>query len=353
MIGNMFRQADEVEPLDWDGLAAYLADLGHVLGLPDGPRQFAGGLGNWNYWVHLDGRPHVLRRPPSGPLPAGANDMAREHLILSRLGQHFPLAPKAPVFCADSRVIGVPFLLIEYREGTIVRDKLPPDVASTPASRAALAGQMVDVLAQLHALEPRAVGLQDLGRPDGMVARQARNWTLRANDAFETGMPPALQAVARWLDRDPPTPQRTALLHSDYKLDNIILDHATLRPVALIDWDMGTLGDPLLDFATLLSYWTEAGDHPGMLALCQMPTGLEGFPSRAAAMEMYARRSGLSLAQFGYYRILALFKLCVVFQQIHRRHLRTLAKDARTATYPALINGLIAFTAHTLATERY
>lgn len=353
MSENAFREADRVDRTDWEALGAYIASLGHALSLPDGPRQFAGGLGNWNYLVHLDGQPHVLRRPPAGPLPAGANDMAREYRILNRLGRHFPLAPSAPVFCGDESVIGVPFLLIEYREGAIVRDRLPSGLASTHAARLSLAGHLLDVLAQLHELDPRALGLQDLGRPDGMVARQARNWTFRARDAFESGMPRALHTVARWLEREAPEPQRVALLHSDYKLDNLILDPISLKAVALIDWDMGTLGDPLLDLATLLSYWTEADDHPAMLALGQMPTGLAGFPSRAEAIEMYARRSGLSLAQFGYYRILALFKLCAVFQQIHRRRQREADSKPCAASIPALVESLIDFTAHTLATERY
>ena len=346
---SRFRRPEDVDPLRWDALATWLHARGHTVTLPDGPRQFAGGLGNWNYLVELDGAPHVLRRPPAGPLPVGANDMTREHRILGRLNSHFSLAPYAPVFCGDDTVIGAPFLLIEYRDGVVLRDVLPAD--ATLPLRGRLATQLVDVLARLHALEPRDVGLQDLGRPEGMVARQAKNWTLRARNAFDGHLPPALAAVAGWLDRPAPLPQRTSLLHSDYKLDNLILAPRTLEPVALIDWDMGTLGDPLMDLATLLSYWAEPGDHPAMLALGQMPTAVAGFPSRAQVLQMYARRSGLALDQFRYYRVLALFRLCVVFQQLVRRHQRSGRKDARAASFPALVAGLVDFTAHTLATE--
>ncbi len=204
-----FRLEAEVNPLDWDSLTTYLADRGYSLVLADGPRQFAGGMGNWNYLVHLDGCPHVLRRPPAGPLPLGANDMAREFKILSRLGVHFPLAPSASIYCADERVIGAPFLIIEYRDGMVLRGAMPDGMVELNAGALRLASKMVDVLVQLHALDFRILDLQELGRPEGMVARQARNWTRRANDAWDGNMPKGLARIASWLERPAPQPQRT------------------------------------------------------------------------------------------------------------------------------------------------
>jgi aminoglycoside phosphotransferase (APT) family kinase protein len=276
--------------------------------------------------------------------------MAREHRILSRLNQHFPLAPRSPLFCADPAIIGAPFLLIEYRDGLVIREKVPAALdgrldAKTFSSRA------LDVLTRLHALEPAAVGLQDLGRPDGMVVRQARNWAKRADDAFGEGMPPALRDVAKWLSREPPRPQRVSILHSDFKFDNLIVSTHTAEPVALIDWDMGTLGDPLLDVATLLSYWVEPQDPPAMHALQQMPTASGGFPRRAEVLDLYARRTGTDMSEFKYYRVLCLFKLCVVFQQIHRRHRCGAMQDQRGATYGSLARGLAEFTESVLAHE--
>jgi aminoglycoside phosphotransferase (APT) family kinase protein len=337
----MLRSEADSARLDWAAAARYLAAHGHRLDAAPTPRQFAGGLGNWNFLVSLDGQPHVLRRPPEGPLPLGANDMAREWHILSRLYRVFPLAPRAPVFCDDAAVLGAPFLLLEYREGCVVRDTLPAGFVQTRTQRRTLADRVVAVLAQLHAIDPAAAGLQGLGRPDGMVARQARNWTLRAQQAFDAGLPPALARVADWLTRPPPKPQRTCLLHSDYKLDNLILSPASEAPVALIDWDMGTLGDPLLDLATLLSYWVEADDPPALHALGQMPTALPGFPTRAQAMQLYAQHTGLALDDFNYYRVLALFKLCAVFQQLHRRH----AAGGGASRFASLVPGLIDITA--------
>jgi aminoglycoside phosphotransferase (APT) family kinase protein len=349
----LFRSAADTDKLDWAEAARYLALVGHELDLGDRILQFAGGLGNWNFLVTLDGKPHVLRRPPAGPLPQGANDMAREYRILSRLSRSFPLAPHSPVYCDDSSVLGAPFLLIEYREGRIIREDLPEGIAHTPALRQQLAARTVDVLVRLHAVDPQAAGLQDLGRPVGMVERQAKNWTMRARDAFGDVLPLGLERIAQWLGRPSPSPQRTAILHSDFKLDNLIFSPVTEAPVALIDWDMGTLGDPLLDVATLLSYWAEPSDPTAMLALRQMPTALPGFPTRAEVMELYARRSGLRLDEFKYYRVLALFKLCVVFQQLYQRYLRGQSRNEKAASFGTLTAGLIDFSEHVLATERY
>lgn len=346
-----FRAPESVNPIDWGRLGVYLATRGHQLATSKQPRQFAGGLGNWNFLVDMDGASYVLRRPPAGPLPPGANDMAREHRILQHLHPSFPLAPFTPLFCGDAAVIGAPFLLIEYRKGIVIRDALPAGVASTEQSRFNLARSALEVLIALHQIDPVAIGLGTLGRPEGMVQRQATNWGTRAEIAFGGTMPALFREVSEWLSNTAPAPQKISLLHSDFKLDNIIFNQETLQPEAVIDWDMGTLGDPLLDVATLLSYWTEPGDPPAMHQLNQMPTALPGFPTRAHVLQMYAERTGLDISQFRYYRVLALFKLCVVFKQLHARFERGEAVSPHYETFGPLSEGLIEFTMHVLQHE--
>jgi aminoglycoside phosphotransferase (APT) family kinase protein len=351
---HVFRPAGETNELNTATLAEYLERHHHRLDESFAPRQFSGGLGNWNFLVKVDGALYVLRRPPPGPLPLGANDMGREHRILSRLNAAFPLAPRALLYCGDAAIIGAPFQLIEYREGVVIRDRIPPEVAAHgTAVPERLTHATLDALATLHALDPHAIGLGALGRPEGMVKRQAVNWTRRALDAFDGRLPRPLEDAAAWLEQPAPEPQRICLLHSDFKIDNLIFDRDSLQPVALIDWDMGTLGDPLLDLATLLSYWTERNDPPAMLELRQMPTAEQGFPCRAEVIELYARRSGLDVADFKYYRVLAMFKLCVVFRQLYVRHLRGDPVPERYASFGKLSEGLAEFTGHVLQSEHY
>jgi aminoglycoside phosphotransferase (APT) family kinase protein len=171
-------KAAEVQQ-DWDALARYLAGLGAALG-PATPRQFAGGLGNLNYLIEIDGRPAVLRRPPTGPLPPGANNMAREHRILSALWQAYPLAPRALFFCETPAVLGAPFLIVEYRPGIIIRGTLPADLAGGLAIGATLSRHLVESLAALHAIDPAQIGLETLGRETGFLGRTIEGWASRA-----------------------------------------------------------------------------------------------------------------------------------------------------------------------------
>lgn len=330
---------------DWQALQRYLRAQGMTLDQGHAPRQFAGGFGNLNYLVMIDGQPHVLRRPPPGDLPPGANDMGREYRITSRLWEKFPLAPRAIHFCADAAVLGAPFLIMQYRPGLIIGGQLPPGRPVSPEERTRLGQTMITVLADLHAIDPRSVGLEQLGRPDGMLTRMIDGWEKRAQFAYDAATPAGIKRTALWLRAHMPCRQQSAtLLHSDFKLDNVILDPATLTPRAVIDWDMGTRGDPLVDLATLLSYWTEAGDPDAMHALAQMPTALPGFPRRAELIEAYASQTGADVSEFGFYRVLCMFKLTVVFMQLHARFLRGEMVNEKYRSFGPLAAGLLGFT---------
>jgi aminoglycoside phosphotransferase (APT) family kinase protein len=336
------RPAAQTVPQDWTRLRDHLASHGMELGMAE-PRQFAGGFGNLNYLIEVDGGPAVLRRPPAGPLPAGASDMAREHRILSSLWRAYPLAPRALHFCADPAVLGAPFQVIEHRAGIVVGGTLPPDLAGRPEIGGTLSRRLVESLAALHAVDPGAVGLGALGRPANFPRRTLEGWARRGAAIADPADRCLLAETVAWLARRVPADARPALLHSDFKLDNMILDPATLAPVAVIDWDMGTRGDPLWDLAVMLSYWAEPGDPDCLLRLGQMPTAEAGFPSREEVLAAYLRLTGRTAGDFTFYRVLSLLRSAVVFLQLFDRWRRDPAANQHCAGHGALGRGLLTY----------
>jgi aminoglycoside phosphotransferase (APT) family kinase protein len=330
-----FKAAADTVTQDWDALALYLARRGATFG-PARPRQFAGGFGNLNYLIELDGSPAVLRRPPSGPLPRGANDMAREHRILSALWQAYPLAPRSLLFCPDPAVLGAPFQVIEHRSGIIIRDRLPAGLADAQAVGAALSRQLVESLVALHALDPARVGLQTLGRPAGFLGRTVEGWAARAAALAAPIASRVFPEALAWLRRHVPTDRPATLIHCDFKLDNLIVDPVNLSPVAVIDWDMGTRGDPYWDLAVLLAYWDEPEDPACMHRLRQMPTARPGFWRRRDVLEAYQRLSGSAVDDFAFYRVLSVFRSAIVFLQLYDRHRRNPEADPACAGFGAL-----------------
>jgi aminoglycoside phosphotransferase (APT) family kinase protein len=340
--------------LDWARLARYLNQFGLSFDPASRPRQFAGGFGNLNYLLVVNGSEYVLRRPPLGPIPPGANDMAREYKVLSALHPAFPLAPKTHQLCTDASVIGAPFILLDYRPGLTIREELPRQFKSAKAGPQ-LSRMMIDVLVGLHAIVPARIGLSHLGRPEGFLGRTITGWAVRAALAVDGALlvPPTEQLVT-WLRRnvppDCPADQAT-LLHNDFKLDNIVLHPKTLAPVAVLDWDMGSRGDPLFDLATLLSYWTQANDPPALHALRQMPTAAKGFMTRAEVITAYAKATGRDVSNFQFYRVLTMFKLAVVFLQLGAQRRRGTSSHPRFAGFDALAADLM-LVAHDIAQGR-
>lgn len=331
---------------DWPALARHLARLGMAFDPAFAPEQFAGGFGNLNYRIVVDGAPAVLRRPPPGPRPPGANDMAREGRILRGLAPLFPLAPRCLHFCGDEAVLGAPFLILEHRAGIVIGGALPEALRGRAGAGEALADTAIDTLAALHRVDPEAAGLGDLGRPEGFLARVARGWARRADLAWDGAAPEAARRIAARLEAwagEGAGAGAPVLLHNDYKLDNLILDPETLAPAALVDWDLGTRGDPLWDLAVLLSYWSEPGDPRAMRELGQMPTAEPGFPPRAEAARRYAARTGRDISGLRPWRAAAQFRLAVVFRQIYRRHRDSGAGDPKAGGFDALADGLLDF----------
>lgn len=274
--------------------------------------------------------------------------MAREYRILRHLHPVFPLVPEAYLFCDDDAVLGAPFFLMEYRPGLVIGHEITSDTEAcwtgTLPLGEHLGGQLVQVLSDLHRVDVAACGLGALGRPEGFLGRTLRGWDKRARLSWTGALPQDLMTLLDWLAAHQPKDAPGAtLIHNDFKLDNLILDPETFAPLTLIDWDMGTLGDPLYDLAVLQSYWTEPGDPEAMHALRQMPTAHHGFPSREAAAAQYARISGRDLGRFDFYRVLATLRLAVVFRQLFRRYETGATQDPTFAAFDKLSVGLLHF----------
>ena len=345
------RSAAESVPLDWVAVGRYLTQYGHRLEADPPPRQFAGGLANLNYLIHLNGKPAVLRRPPMGELPAGAYDMAREFRILSRLPDALPFVARGLHLCDDPSVIGQRFQIIEYKAGLVIREHLPPDLAHRPEIGARLSHVLLETIAAIHAVDTKAVGLDDLGRPDGFLARGVAGWRKRGLAALQDGTETLHRDVGAWLEQNLVPEGPPGLLHNDFKLNNMILDPETFAPRAVVDWDQGTRGDPLFDFATLLSYWIHADDPWAMHNMEQMPAVEACLCSRQEAVAEYARLSGRDMSSFLFHRVLAMYKLAVIFLQLGLRYRSGATQEKRYAPLTGIGTGILEFT-HEIAQGR-
>jgi aminoglycoside phosphotransferase (APT) family kinase protein len=340
LIGPAADTRDVREPLDWPRLETYLRDHlsgtavpGLDLSRPMEFEQFPGGHSNLTYLVRFGGCELVLRRPPFGPIPPTAHDMAREHRWLDALHPLFPLAPRAYHFCGDAGVIGAIFYLMERRRGVVVRSEEPEAIADRPETRRRVSAALVDALVDLHAIDVARSGLLALGKPAGFVERQVRGWTGRWQKS-KTGEIPEMDALAGWLlQRMPPDPDRPSVVHGDFKLDNVMLDATDLaRLVAVFDWEMCALGDPLVDVGILLAYWTKSEPPEHRDALTSI-TDRPGWFTREEIVERYAARSGRDLSNIHFYDTFALFKIAVVIQQIYSRYARGQTDDPRFAHF--------------------
>jgi aminoglycoside phosphotransferase (APT) family kinase protein len=263
--------------------------------------------------------------------------MGREYRVLAKLHRVYPLAPRPFLLCEDDEVLGAPFYLMERRRGLILRRQLPEGLEISSALARALSEALIDNLADLHLLDYRAAGLGDLGKPEGYVERQVRGWIGRYEKA-RTDDWPELERLTAWLDGRIPTESGAALIHNDYKYDNLVLDpDDPTRIVAVLDWEMCTVGDPLMDLGSTLAYWTERADDPRRRATGFGPTDLPGSYTRRELVERYAERTGADVTNMTFYFAYGLFKLAVIAQQIYARYARGHTRDVRFAEMNQLV----------------
>ncbi len=321
------------ERVDTSQLESYLR--GRLPGA-EGPLeigQFGGGHANLTYLLRYGAREYVLRRPPLGPVAPSSHDMTREHRVLANLWRVYPLAPRSYLLCEDAGVIGAPFHVMERRHGIVIRTDLPARFQGDPVLARRIGEMIVDALAALHKVDPEAAGLGGLGHPEGFALRQLAGWTKRWHAAKDED-DPRVDAIVDWLEANRPASQTVSLLHNDYKLDNMIVDGSDpARAVAVLDWDMCTRGDPLMDLGQMLAYWAQADDDPKWHDRMGTPSWQPGFPTRAEIIERYAAGTGFDLGNWRWYFAFGIFKLIVILQQIYIRYLRGQTRDQRFAHF--------------------
>lgn len=326
------RDADQ---LDWATIDAYVRT--HAGSVVDGPlrdvQQFTNGAANLTYLLRFGERELVLRRPPAGTIAPGAHDMRREWRVLSRLWRHFDRAPRAYLFCDDPSVAGADFFVMEHRPGVVIRDAIPASMSGHPEIARRVSFALVDAVADLHLLDPQAAEMGDIGKPAGFAARQVSGWRKRwelAQTRASDDVRLRMAAIGARLERSVPAPQRASIVHNDLKLDNCAYDPAHPdRVSSIFDWDMTTLGDPLIDLGTLLNYWPDPADPAGVRRASHEGMRHMGLPARREITARYVARTGLDPTPVRWYEAFAQWKTAVVVQQLHNRWLDGASADPR------------------------
>ncbi len=330
-----FGEVREEEQLDWPRLVTYLRQ--HDVAGTDRPlevKQFYGGHSNLTYLLRFGGgQEWVVRRPPFGPLPPGGHDMAREFRVLSRAWEGLSQAPRAILFCEDPAIIGAPFFVMQRRSGFVIpnRRPLPPGITTTPETFRKMSEGFIDTLADLHSVEYERLGLGGLGRPDGFLRRQITGWMDRWEKA-KTVEVPLMNKLGAWFLENMPPVQKPVLLHNDYYLHNVMFapDNSG-KVVGLFDWEMSTLGDPMVDLGIALNYWRDPDDAAELIDLAEghAHTILPGFLTRRELAARYAQRTGRDVSHIEYYWPWAQWKTATVVQQIYVRFVRGQTTDPR------------------------
>lgn len=372
------------EEIDVGRLGGYLEAKGFAQAGDIAIEQFPAGSSNLTYLIKAGDEEFVLRRPPFGNTVKTAHDMRREFDVLSKLSVVYPQAPKPLVFCDDGSVTGSEFYLMERRRGLVIRGgiSIPPSgvggptpgrvgrISSPTLTEGAHDNEAVDCLytsqdyresvcrgfianlAELHSLDYEAAGLGDLGRPDGYCRRQVEGWTKRYLNA-KTDEHAELESAIEWLSRNVPADSGASLVHNDYKFDNVMLDPSDLtRIVAVLDWEMVTVGDPLMDLGTTLGYWMSKEAGPEMLSMPFNPRILMENVSRRKLAEMYFNAIGIEPVNLLFYYVFGTVKIAVIAQQIYARYVTGFTRDGRFSRFDVFVGGLGRLASRAVETNR-
>lgn len=340
------------EDFDREKVKAYLMEN---LNLPDKPmevKQFPSGASNLTYLIRIGDWEAVLRRPPFGPLPPKAHDMKRESSFLSKLHPEFNLVPKPYVLCEDESIIGAPFYVMERKRGIVLNDKFPEGADVTEETGADISRAFIETLVKLHDVDYKKAGLDEFGYPEGFLERQVQGWTKRFL-RVKTDDTPRFDEISKWLADHMPKSHYISVIHNDYKLNNMLLTPDFKQVVAVFDWEMATIADPLFDLGIALGYWVQNDDPDFLKQVLPTVTFLPGFYTRRQLIEIYADKTNRNVDDIHYYIVFAYFKLAGILQQIYYRYKMGQTQDERFATYGERAKNLIQYAAEISNKQSY
>jgi aminoglycoside phosphotransferase (APT) family kinase protein len=320
----------EGEEFDSASVEKFLTDSIEGLAGPFAVKQFPSGFSNLTYFIRMGDRDMVLRRPPFGTKAKTAHDMGREYKILSALNPVFPYCPKPLAYTDDTDIIGCPFYVMERIPGIILRKNFPEGLTFSPDQAKMLCENLIDLHYKLHTLDYQAIGLGDFGKPEGYVKRQVSGWSKRYRNA-RTPDVPDFESVMAWLDENQPKDSAiSGIVHNDYKFDNLVLNPQNpTEIIGILDWEMSTIGDPLMDLGSSLAYWIGRDDPEETQFMRFMPTNSDGMLTRKELVDLYAEKSGRTINHIEFYYCFGLFRLAVIAQQIYYRFYHGQTKDKR------------------------
>ncbi|MFC6158046.1 phosphotransferase family protein [Kribbella jiaozuonensis] len=336
-MGDAARAVRDEDAFDVPAVDAWLRQRTKLPDALPEVKQFTSGASNLTYLLGYPGRDLILRRPPAGTKAKSAHDMGREYRIQAGLKPVFRYVPEMVAHCNDDAVIGSEFYVMERVAGTIPgHHKLGVDL--TPEQTRQLGFTLIDTLAELHAVDPAAAGLSDLGRGAGYVERQVTGWSDRYRKA-KTWNVPSYERVMEWLAANQPADVRTCVIHNDFRLDNVVLAlDDPLQVVGVLDWELATLGDPLMDLGSALAYWVQADDDWAFRRFRLQPSDVLGMLTRDEIVEYYAKRSGIVADNWAFYEVFGLFRLAVIAQQIYYRYHHKQTRNPRFKNFWLPVN---------------
>ncbi len=304
-------------------------------------RQFPGGASNLTYLLHYANRDLILRRPPFGKKAKGAHDMVREARIMQQLKPVYPVVPEVLALCQDESVMGCDFYVMERLVGVIPRQDFPPELLLSPQKTRQLCESFLDQLIKLHQVDIKVTGLEALGKGEGYIARQISGWSERFRNARTPDVNDFEEVIA-WLEAKKPEREiAITLIHNDWRLDNVVLDaDDPAQVIGVLDWEMATLGDPLMELGCVLTYWIQSDDDPVLQSMRRQPSNAAGMMTRDEIVSYYLQKTGYRISSIDFYHIYGIFRLAVIAQQIWYRYYHKQTDNPAFAQFGFMVNYL-------------